>query len=260
MKWFKHLSGALNDSLIFEAIEKFGGDGYLVFFGTLEMMSDEFDINNPGVVILPIKKLTKNFQLSRQKTVRILAFFDQKAKISPEKTKSFFVEVGKTHATINCPKLKDLCDEWTKRQLRSNSEVTTELLPPLETEEEEETELLGLSNDKPGKPDSFKLPKIGSKHFADKLKNAEEIKDICKKVIIPNFNPYQFVQGCANKNCHPTAIYEALEALTNPDLKVNNPYPYATAVVKTKSQNYHEAEHMQQSKQFKSDWGKEFFK
>ena len=48
MKWFKHLSGSLNNSIIAESIELFGGDGYLVFFGILEMISDEFDIYNPG--------------------------------------------------------------------------------------------------------------------------------------------------------------------------------------------------------------------
>jgi len=120
----------------------------------------------------------------------------------------------------------------------------------------------GLSKDKPDEGPSVpfpKLPKVGSKHFTDKLKNAEEIKDICKKVKIPNFNPYQFVQGCANTNMHPSAIYETLEAMINPKEPIRSPYPFARAIIKTKSQNYNEAEHTKQSQAFKVDWGKEYF-
>ena len=90
MKWFKHLTGSLNNSIIAQAIEIFGGDGYLVFFGILEMMADEFDVQDPGKVVLRMKKVRRNLQLSRQKTVKILAFFDQKAKEKPLKTQSFF--------------------------------------------------------------------------------------------------------------------------------------------------------------------------
>ncbi len=58
MKWYKHLSGSLNNSFTFDLVEKFGGDGYMVFFGTLEIMADEFDIHNPGLSCISIKKLT----------------------------------------------------------------------------------------------------------------------------------------------------------------------------------------------------------
>lgn len=142
MKWFKHLSGSLNDSVIFEAIERFGSDAYVVFFGTLELMADEFDIHKPGVSRISIKKMTKNFQLSRQKTVKILSFFDQKAKEKPQENISFFVSIGKTHVVITCWKLKELCDEWTKKKLKelqSNSEATPDSLPPKEEEEEEDS-------------------------------------------------------------------------------------------------------------------------
>jgi len=131
MKWFKHLAGSLKDSIIFEAIEKFGSDGYLVFFGTLELMADEFDIYNPEKVTISLKKMTSFFQLSRQKTVRILSFFDEKAKINQKKNKSFFAEVNKTHVTIICKRFAELADIHTHNELAktnksliSNLEVT----------------------------------------------------------------------------------------------------------------------------------------
>lgn len=123
MKWYKHKSKSLNDSVIFEAIEKFGSDGYLVFFGTLELISDEFDIFNPGIIRLSMKKMTKNFQLSRQKTVRILRFFDQKAKEDPLKNTSFFVEFNNDHVIVTCNKLAKLSDTHTSKLLRDTSKL-----------------------------------------------------------------------------------------------------------------------------------------
>lgn len=42
MKWFKHISDSLDDPFIFDLIQRFGGDGYLVFFGVIEIYSREF--------------------------------------------------------------------------------------------------------------------------------------------------------------------------------------------------------------------------
>ncbi len=150
MKWFKHLTGALNDNLIFEAIERFGGDGYLVFFGTLEIMADEFDVHNPGVSRISIKKLTQNFQLSRQKLVKILSFFDEKAKIKSIKNKSFFVSFEKDHVIIKCSRLAELCDEHTRKTLRKTPEsVRSESgkSPSIEEEVEVETPIVPFTGD-----------------------------------------------------------------------------------------------------------------
>jgi len=90
----------------------------LVFFGILELMSDEFDIFNPGKNTISLKKITKNLQLSRQKTVRILAFFDQKAKNNKNKSSGFYAEIINNSVHLNCPRLKELTDEYTKKQLK----------------------------------------------------------------------------------------------------------------------------------------------
>ncbi len=116
MKWFKHLSGSLNDSFIFDLIEQFGGDGYLVFFGTLELMADEFDVESPGKVQLSVKKLTKNLQLSRQKTLKILKYCDEKKRI--------FCNVNKKYIDLYCPRLQELTDEYTQKLLKQKSGQT----------------------------------------------------------------------------------------------------------------------------------------
>jgi hypothetical protein len=143
MKWFKHLSGSLKDSVIFEAVELYGSDAYLVFFGTLEMLADEYDLDNPGSVRLSIKKMTSFFQLSRQKTVRILQHFDQIANKQADKSVSFFVQFENDHILVTCPKFKAICDEYTRKFNKKLSGVSPELVrkkSPLEVEVEEDKE------------------------------------------------------------------------------------------------------------------------
>ncbi len=117
-------------------IEKFGSDGYLVFFGTLELMADEFDIEEPGKTQLSIKKLTKNLQLSRQKTLKILKFCDEKERI--------FCNVNKNSIALHCPRLQELTDEYTQKMLKQKSgqtpAVNRDKLRPKEEEVEEEVE------------------------------------------------------------------------------------------------------------------------
>jgi hypothetical protein len=122
MKWFKHLSKSLSDPVIFEAIEKFGGDGYLVFFGTLELMSDEFDIFNPGINTFSWGFLRKNLQISRKKMLKIYSFFDKKAKENQSKNKGFLISTNNEGITINCKKLAELCDEHTRKLLSKGQE------------------------------------------------------------------------------------------------------------------------------------------
>jgi len=130
MKWFKHISDSLDDPFIFDLVSNFGGDGYLVFFGCLEVMAREFDHDSPETCTVSERFLTKKLQLSRQKLVKILKFC--------EKNKRIFSTFADGQITLNCPKLVDMCDEWTKKQLRSNSGVTPDSLRPFFLEEEEE--------------------------------------------------------------------------------------------------------------------------
>lgn len=136
MKWFKHIASSLDDPDIEESIQLFKGDGYLVFFGVLEIMADEFDIKNPGIVRLPLRHITKRLQLSPRKTLEILSFFGKKER----KKAQISYTIDGHYITLNCPKLRELCDEWTKKQLRSKDGEDTDKLHPIEEEEEIEEE------------------------------------------------------------------------------------------------------------------------
>lgn len=182
MKWFKHISTSLDDPFIFDLIDKFGGDGYLVFFGILEIMAREFDINSPGICTLSDRFLTKKLQLSRQKLIKILKFCDKNKRI-------FFQENGKK-IILNCPKLKDMCDEWTKKELRSKSRVTPESLRPKELEEEIELEREIIKKEK-------------EKEKKEKEKNVEQPKGrstpSSSSSLPKNFIPYKAIIDYLNK-------------------------------------------------------------
>lgn len=191
MRWFKHLSGALNDDLIFEAVAIFGSDAYMVFFGVKELMSEEFDIHNPGVCRILTKKLTKNLQLSRQKTVRILKHFHQKATEKRFVLKSFTIDIEKDYITITDLKLKELCDGYTEKQLRklekkdrTKTGQCPEKVRPQEVELEVEedkrlkTPLRDSSESTPKGNGKFYISKKGRKLQGEVLEKYEKFWDV----------------------------------------------------------------------------------
>ncbi len=107
MKWFKHLSHSLDDPFIFDLISEFGSNGYLVFFGFLEIISQEFDESSPGFCQVSVKFSSKKLQLSKKSIKKILEFCKKRNK--------FDVNFEGELINIKCNKFKDLCDEYTKR-------------------------------------------------------------------------------------------------------------------------------------------------
>jgi hypothetical protein len=261
MKWFKHLSGSLNDNLIWEAVEEFGGDGYMVFFGILEMLADEFDPYEPGKCELSYKKMTKNLQLSRQKTVRILKFYDQKANENRSKNISFFVQFEKKHVVINCPKFKILTDNYTLQLLKDISKedsksLQSKLRKNFRIESDLEVEEESIKNKESADGHS------GSNHYTKKLGGyLDEIKSyisqIEKLVQTSNwkYNVHAWVQVQVNESKHPKAISETLGGLIQYwDGIKDGPWNYGDAIMITKSPKYNERDHIKESQAFKNIW------
>lgn len=141
MKWFKHISKSRNDALIRDVITLFGLEGEHVFWRTLEVMADEFDIKKPGFNRFLVKSWSKNYEISTKKTLKILEYFKQKKRI-------FFVIKGngkKQEILINCPKLRRLADNWTQKhlkKLRSDDEVNPKSRRPIDTKKKKQETIL----------------------------------------------------------------------------------------------------------------------
>ena len=85
----------------------------MVYFVALEIIADNFTPESPGKATVSCQFFRKKTSLSRQKLIRILKFCEKKDRL-------FVVEDGRS-LSLNCPRFADLCDEYTRKQLRSKS-------------------------------------------------------------------------------------------------------------------------------------------
>jgi hypothetical protein len=262
IRWFKHLSNSTNDNLIFEAIEKFGGDGYLVFFAVLEILADEFDIHNPGFCEFSVKKLRKNCQISGKKLAKILHFFNEKAEKNAKKGISFFVKFDGDQLGISCPKFKKLADDYTRKQMQLLKSKNPDKNRTLSSKVPNKTTELELDIDKRTRPAHLKngaagliFTKKNMGRVLDEIINKCEKIELLKVDIPKEFKTYVWVQDKINSNGHPAAIIEALDMLVARWPTVESAWAYTTAIYELKNGNYWEAEHIEESKKFKNHWG-----
>lgn len=131
MKWYKHISDSLDDPFIFELMDEFGADGYLVFFGTLEIYSREFKPELNWKLNVTQSYLTQKLH-KRQSTlvIKILKHIQNSGK--------WELELNDNQVIIFIPKFTELIDEWSKRKLGSCSVVAPKIL---KTDKEEEVEV-----------------------------------------------------------------------------------------------------------------------
>ena len=127
MKYFKHLVRSGDDPDIGLIKTRFGDKGYYWFFRTLEIMADEFDILNPGVVTCDIKWLLGRyyppiFSLNRRYLFR--KFLNLCHKLD-----RINYSINKNLITLKCNKLKELTDEYTEKLLAQKSGQTPDNIP-----------------------------------------------------------------------------------------------------------------------------------
>lgn len=111
MKWFKHISDSLSDPFIFELLDKFGADGYYVFFGAIEVYSREFKAEDGWRLSVRSEYLhRKLFAVTKKKMLGVLSFLDDSDKWEVE-------SVGK-NIFIYIPKFIGLMDGMTIKKLK----------------------------------------------------------------------------------------------------------------------------------------------
>jgi hypothetical protein len=81
MRWFKHMSDALDDIFVQELILKFGGNGYMLFFGLIELIARENGKTLTGKLEVSPAILKQKFHISRGKLKEILEFCQGKGKV-----------------------------------------------------------------------------------------------------------------------------------------------------------------------------------
>ena len=96
------------------------------------------------------------------------------------------------------------------------------------------------------------------RHFSSKYPSQlNDIKQLCELLLkLPKkggkpWNPYQWVQRCANRSRHPQAIVDTLSDLSVKWHSIRQVWPYAEAVVAKLSARFNEEDHIRQAKEFK---------
>ncbi len=134
MNYFKHKTDALTDPFIAELVRNFGGDGYMVYFRTLELLSKLDALDTFACITRAY--FVEICKISEEKVFEVLKFSKQKGKLS--------YKVRKDELLLFCPNLKVIRDEYTSKKIRKMSGHTPDNVPtpngqkPAYKEEEKE--------------------------------------------------------------------------------------------------------------------------
>lgn len=253
MKWYKHISDSLDDPFIFDLIEEFGGDGYLVFFGVLEIYAREF---------LP----EKNWKLDGS-----LAFFAQKLHVSVSKFKKIILKIYKWELLITgnriiiyIPKFTNLLDEWTARKtagkyrelLPSQSGVARKILMhevELDIDKDIKANIILSPQCKKTAPvDNSSVPDPNPADFDQPSKAALKVKPKDKKPGDENTDLRELIAQVKvkhpnlaidtwygkNMRCHPDAILHVLRSLLRSGDNTEHPMAYIQKAIDIENGKY----------------------
>lgn len=236
MKWYKHISDSLDDPFIFDLMTEFRSDGYVVFFGILEIYSREFSPEN------------------QWKLVVSLSYLHQKLRVSPSKVKKILSKIYKweinysvNQVSIFIPKFSELMDEWTQRKLGSCSGVAREILihdkdKDKDKDKEANTNLDDLEYP-PFETETLK-PEKEKVALVEKLKttagdeNFTELQELVKQV--KNKHPRLPIDTWYGKNrkAHPKAILHVLKSLLKNGDNAEYPYSYLQKALDVENGKY----------------------
>lgn len=207
-------------------MSEFGSDGYVVFFGIIEIYSREFSRENQW-------KLDVS-----------LSFLHQKLRISSSKVKKILSKISKWETTIEddkvivfIPKFTELMDEWTARKLGSCSGVTPKILSVNKIIDKEKEIEIDKDKEKE-EPKNFVLPSKDIIQEASELKINTEIKNICKKLYDDKIFPevIAFKNTMVKNKRNTRSILHVLSRcyLTRP----KDPWAFCTKIIENESPNY----------------------
>ena len=225
MKWFKHISDSLDDPFIFDLITKHGADGYLVFFGILEIYAREFKPELSWKLSVTLPYLKQKFHKTHKQLIT-----------NPLQTISnsgkWEVLIDGDKVTVFIPKFKELLDEWTARKIGSKSGETPKILST-NTDKELDKDIKASFNMPVDKPDPIEKP---SEPETDPSKPLKELfEKVMKKY--PSRNWFTWI-GTHNR-AHPEAVIHTFKRLLDEKTKINgDPIVYADSIIKQESQNY----------------------
>ena len=137
MEWFKHKTGSLDDPDLNAILDEFGSDGYMIFFGLLEIYGREFsNTDSDGFLNIRLSFVARKLRKSSVKVKKFLSFCEK----SINKPR-FVYSINDFMLSYKVPDFIDLASNWTKRKKPMPTEAPTEAPTAIEVEEEVEEEI-----------------------------------------------------------------------------------------------------------------------
>jgi hypothetical protein len=261
LHWFKHQTRARHDPFIWDLRRRFGGEGYFVYFATVEIYADSFKPSPGWFLDVSVAYLKHELGINhRGKLFRILDFCRSwpdvertgyrptLGEVSAEFPGSFgedrgqtFVKVpdivpkwvlnlSKERVSLLIPNFLKIMDEYTRKKVRKMDEVSGQCPDSVRHRPEKKKK-------RKRTPDS---------HFATVF------RDIAKDVeVLEGFPPVRgrrfpgrdFVGSCIKKGFHPGAIRDGTGGLIQQWDRASleplfDPWAYGESIVKSKAQHY----------------------
>ena len=129
MKWFRHMTDASDDEFISKLEAEFGLEGYARWWKILEVIGRQMDKSDRCSAEYPI---TKWMQLLSIKRWKILKSFVEFCAIGQK----FNINYDEKILKIECPKLLEMRDEYSRKSGQSTSPTPDNVAPEAEAESE----------------------------------------------------------------------------------------------------------------------------
>jgi len=114
MKWYKHLTSSINNTFIRELLYEFGGDGYLLYFGIMEIYADRYSPEDGWKLNVELKLIREKFLISKSKIKKILTKISQKN----DEIYRWEVKIENEEVVVFIPYFAKLVDNYTKNNLQ----------------------------------------------------------------------------------------------------------------------------------------------
>ena len=108
MRWFKHMVQSNRDEKLRRIQDKFGLEGYGLYWIILETIAEKLDKNNCASMELSYKNWKKITGISTKKFQKFLTF--------AQELEIFVVKNSQNLITIGCPNLLKYRDEYSSRK------------------------------------------------------------------------------------------------------------------------------------------------
>lgn len=241
MKWFKHLTGSLDDPFIYELMDQFGSFGYVCFFRILEVYSNEFR-TDPNWKLKVTRSYLKSKLHKRQDKLVLNCL-----KVIANSGK-WEIDIDDKYVTIYINKFRRLLDDSTLRKIRAYEKKfgigSEKVLQEEEKEEEKE-----IKTDEPEKAPAPKVTKMG-----DWMDNHQGMKIYITKFEKTTWKKIRTAIGEAlKKNKHPKAIQDLILYIYKHQKRIPDPQTYFWGALNKISGNYYEQENISKHEKTKLD-------